>query len=176
MLKPLTVCITKNWKILKEMGISEHLTCLLRNLYVVKKQQLEPDMEHWTDSKLGKECDRVVYCYLAYWIYMQSMLCKVPGWINHKPELRLPGETSKPQIWRWYHPYGKKWRGTEEPLDEGERGEWKSWAQIQHSKAKIMASGPITLWQIDGEKNGNSDRLYFLGPPNHCRWWLQPWN
>ena len=64
--KPLTVWITTNWKILKEMGISEHLTCLLRNLYVVKKQQLEPDMEHWTDSKLGKECDRVVYCYLAY--------------------------------------------------------------------------------------------------------------
>ena len=45
MLKPLTVCITKNWKILKEMGISKHLTCLLRNLYVVKKQQLGLDME-----------------------------------------------------------------------------------------------------------------------------------
>ena len=39
-----------------------------------------------------------------------------------------------------------------------------------------MASGPITSWQIDGENNGNSDRLYFLGLPNHCRWWLQPWN
>ena len=49
MLNPLTVFITKNWKILKEMGISERLTCLLRNLCVVKKQQLEPDMEQWTD-------------------------------------------------------------------------------------------------------------------------------
>ena len=37
-------------------------------------------------------------------------------------------------------------------------------------KTKIMASGPITSWQIDGEKNGNNDRLYFLGLPNHCRW------
>ena len=40
--------------------------------------------------------------------------------------------------------YGRKWR-TKEPLDESERGEWKSWL-----KAKIMASGPITSWEIDG--------------------------
>ena len=41
-------------------------------------------------------------------------------------------------------------------------------------KTKIMASGPITSWQIDGENNGNRDRLYFLGLQNHCRWQLQP--
>ena len=40
---------------------------------------------------------------------------------------------------------------------------------------KIMASSPITSQQIDGKK-GNSVRLYFLGLPNHCEWWLQPWN
>ena len=43
-------------------------------------------------------------------------------------------------------------------------------------KTKIMASGPITSWQIDGETVENSVRLYFLGLQNHCRWWLQPWN
>ena len=37
-------------------------------------------------------------------------------------------------------------------------------------KTKIMASSPITSWQIDGENNGNSDRFYFLGLQNHCRW------
>ena len=41
---------------------------------------------------------------------------------------------------------------------------------------KIMASGPITSWQIDGGNNGNSDRLYFGGLQNNCRLWLQPWN
>ena len=41
----------KLWKILKEMGIPDHLTCLLRNLYVVRKQQLELDMEQQTGSK-----------------------------------------------------------------------------------------------------------------------------
>ena len=50
--KPLTVWITTNWKILKEMGIPDHLTFLLTNLCMqVKKQQLEPDMEQWTGSK-----------------------------------------------------------------------------------------------------------------------------
>ena len=39
-----------------------------------------------------------------------------------------------------------------------------------------MPSGPITSWQIDRRNNGNSDRLYFGGLQNHCRWWLQPWN
>ena len=48
-------------------------------------------------------------------------------------------------------PYGRKWRRTEEPLDESERREWKSWLKIQHSEKKIMAPGSITSWQIDGE-------------------------
>ena len=51
MQKPLTVWITMNWKILKEMGIPDHLTCLLRNHMQVKKQQLELDMEQQTGSK-----------------------------------------------------------------------------------------------------------------------------
>ena len=55
MLKPLTVWITTNGKILKEMGIPDHLTCLLRNVYAgLDKQKLKPDMEQWTGSKLGK--------------------------------------------------------------------------------------------------------------------------
>ena len=50
-------CVDHNklWKILKEMGIPDHLTCLLRICMQVKKQQLELDMKQWTDSKLGKD-------------------------------------------------------------------------------------------------------------------------
>ena len=47
------------------------------------------------------------------------------------------------------HPYGRKWRRTKEPL--GESGGWKSWLKLNIQKTKIMASGPITSWQIDGE-------------------------
>ena len=61
--KPLTVWITANWKILKEMGIPDHLTCLLRICMQVKKQQLELDMEQQTGSKSGKEYIKAVHCH-----------------------------------------------------------------------------------------------------------------
>ena len=50
----------------------------------VKKQQLEPDMEQQTGSKLGREYIKAVYCHPAYLIYMQSASCKIPGWMKHK--------------------------------------------------------------------------------------------
>ena len=100
----------------------------------VKKQQLELDMEQWTGSKLGKEYIKAEYCHPAYLTYMQNTSWKMPDWMKHKLESRLLGENQQPQICRWHHPYGKKWRGTKEPLDESERGEWKSWLKSQHSK------------------------------------------
>ena len=48
----------------------------------------------------------------------------------------------------------------------------KAGLKLNIQKKKIMASGPITSWQIDGEKNASSDRLYFLGLQNHCIWLL----
>ena len=100
----------------------------------VKKQQLEPDMEQQTGSKSRKEYVNAVYCHPAYLTYMQSTSCDMPGWMNHKLESRLLGEITIPQICRWHHPYGRKWRGTKEPLDESERGGWKSWLKTQHSE------------------------------------------
>ena len=61
----------------------------------VKKQQLEPDMEQWAGSKLGKEYMEPVYCHPAYLTYMQSTSCEMPSWVKHKPESRLPGEIQK---------------------------------------------------------------------------------
>ena len=69
--KPLTVWITINWKILKEMGIPDHLTCLLRNLYA-GQEATELDMEQQTGSKSGKKYVKAVYCHPAYLTYMQS--------------------------------------------------------------------------------------------------------
>ena len=60
----------------------------------VKKQQLEPDMEQWTGSKLGKEYVKAVYCHPAYLTSMQSTSSEMLGWMNHKLESRLPGEIS----------------------------------------------------------------------------------
>ena len=44
----------------------------------------------------------------------------------------------------------------------------KAGLKVNIQNTEIMASGPITSWEIDGQKNGNSDRLYFLGLQNHC--------
>ena len=60
----------------------------------VKKEQVEPDMEKQTDSKLGKEYVKAVYYHPAYLTYMQSISCKMPDWRKHKLESRLPGEIS----------------------------------------------------------------------------------
>ena len=89
-------CVDHNklWKIPQEMGIPDHPTCLLRNMYEVKKQQLELGMEQCTVSKLGKEYIKAVYCHSAYLTYTQSTSCKMTGWMNHKLESRLPGEIS----------------------------------------------------------------------------------
>ena len=93
MLMPLTVWITTNCgKFFKRWECL--LTCLLRKLLQVKKQQLEPDMEKWTGSKLGKEYLKAVYCHPVYLTYMKSTSCKMPGWVKHKPESRLLGEIS----------------------------------------------------------------------------------
>ena len=70
--KDFAVWITTNCGKFLEMVISGHLTCLLRNLVQVKKQQLKMDMEQQTGSKLGKEYVKVVYCHSAYLTYMQS--------------------------------------------------------------------------------------------------------
>ena len=60
----------------------------------VKKQQLEMDIEQQTDSKLGKEYVKAVYCHPTYLTYMQSTSCEIPGWMKHKLEKYLLGEIS----------------------------------------------------------------------------------
>ena len=65
-------CVGHNklWKTLKQMGISDHSTCLLRNPFAGKKQQLEPDVEQRTGSKLGKEYIKAVCYHHMYLTYM----------------------------------------------------------------------------------------------------------
>ena len=80
------------------MGIPDHLTCLLRNLYAGQEATVRTRYEQWTGSKLGKEYVKAVYCHPAYLAYMQSTSCEMPGWMNHKMESRLPGEIATSDI------------------------------------------------------------------------------
>ena len=88
---------------------------------LVKKQQLELDMEQQTGSKLGKEYIKAVYCHPAYLTYMQSTSCEMPAWMKHKLESRLRGSISVTSDAQMTPPFGRKQR-SKEPLDESERG------------------------------------------------------
>ena len=90
--KTLTVWITANCKILKEMGIPDHLPASWEICIQVNKQQLELDMEQETGPKSGQEYIKAVFCHPAYLTYMQSASCKMLGWTKHNLESRLPGE------------------------------------------------------------------------------------
>ena len=93
--KPLAVWITTNWKIIKEIGIPDYLTCLLRNLYAGQEASVRTGhgTTDWFQSRKGA-CQGYIYCHPAYLTYMQSTSCKMPGWMKHKLESRLPGEIS----------------------------------------------------------------------------------
>ena len=166
-------CVHHNklWKILKEMGIPDHLICLLRNLYA--GQEATVRIGHGTTDwfQIGKGVRQG--CILSPCLFNFCAEYIMRNGKKHKLESRLPGEIS---ICRWRHPYGRKWRGTKKPLDEGESGEWKSWLKAQHSE---NVDHGIRSHHFMGNRwgnSGNSVRLYFLGLQNHCRWWLQPWN
>ena len=74
-----------------------------------------------------------------------------------------------------HHPYGRKWRGTKEPLDKSERESEKAGLKLNIQKTKIMG---IQFHHSMANRWGNNGKtvadLIFLGSKNHCRWWLQP--
>ena len=110
------------WKILKEMGIPDHLTCLLRNLYAAQEATVRT--RHGTTEWFKIETGVCQVCHPPYLTSMQSVSCKMLGWMNHKLKSRLPGKmATTSDIQMTYHYNDRKQRGTEEPLDEGERGE-----------------------------------------------------
>ena len=74
------------WKNLQELGIPDHLTCLLRNLYAGQEATVRTDIEQQNGSKSGKEDVNVVYCHPAYLTSMQSASCEMSGWMKHKLE------------------------------------------------------------------------------------------
>ena len=175
--KPLTVWITINCgKFWKSWEYQTTWPASWEICMQVRKQQLEPDMEQQTGSKLGKEYIKAVYCHPAYLTYMQSTSWEMLGWRKHKLESRLPGEIS---ITSRYSDDTTLMAESKEELKSllmkvKEEGE-KVGLKLNIQKTKIMASGSITSWQIDGE-TVETVRDILGGLQNHCRWWLKPWN
>ena len=140
----------------------------------VKEQQLELDMEQWTGSKLWKEYIKVVYCHFAYFNLYAGYIMR-NAWLDEAQDgikidsrrninnLRYADDTT--------HMAESKEKLKSLLMKVKEESE-KVGLTLNIQKTKIMASGPVTAWQIDGKKV----RDYFGGLQNHCRWWLQPWN
>ena len=96
-------CVDHNklWKILQEMGIPDHLTCLLRHLYAGQEATVRTRHGTMDWLKLGKEYIKTAYCHHAYLTSMQSTSCEMLDWIKNKLESRLLGEISiTPPLWQ----------------------------------------------------------------------------
>ena len=143
----------------------------------VKKQQLEPGMEQETCSKLGKEYVKAVYCHPAYLTYMPEYIMWNVGLDEAQAGIEIAGRNINNLR---YADNTTLMAESKEELksllmkvkEESEKGGLK----LNIQKTKIMASGPITSWEIDGETMETVTDLFGGGLQNHCRWWLQPWN
>ena len=111
-------------------------------------------MEQWTGSKLRKEYVKAVYGHPAYLISMHITSCKMPGWMKHKLESKLQGEISITSDMQMTLLLLKV-------KEESEKVDLK----LNIQKTKIVASGPITSWEIDGETVETVSDFIFWGAP-----------
>ena len=84
----------KLWKILKEMGLPDHLTCLLRNLYADQEAAVRTGHERTDCFQIGKGVHQGCILSPCLFNLIQSTSCEMPGWMKHKLETRFPGEIS----------------------------------------------------------------------------------
>ena len=146
-------CVAHNklWKILQEMGIPYHLTCLLRNLYAGQEATVKNRYGTTDRFKLGKKYVKAVYCHPAYLTCMQNTSCKMLGWMKHKLESRLLGENINNLRYAddtTLMPESKELKNLLMKVKEGSE---KVSLKFNIQKTKIMVFGPNSSWQIDGE-------------------------
>ena len=89
-------CVDHNrlWKILKQMGIPEYLTCHLRSVCRSRSNSYNQTRNNGLVPNWERSTSKAVYYHLAYFTYMQSVSCEMPSWMKHKLESRLLGEIS----------------------------------------------------------------------------------
>ena len=150
-------------KILTEMGIPHQLTCLLRNPYT-GQESTEPDMGQQTGSELEKKYIKAVYCHPAYLTYMQSTSCKTLGCMK----LKTAGRNIKHL--RYADDTTLMAESKEELQSLLKQESEKVGLKLNIQKTNITAFQSHHFMAYRWGNNGNSDRLYFLGLQNHCRW------
>ena len=166
----------KLWKILKEMGIPDHLTCLLRNLYA--DQEVTVRTEHGTTDWFQIRKGVHQGCILSPCLF--NLYAEYIMWNAGLDEAQAGIKTARRNIKNFRYSDDTTLRvESKEELksllmkvkEENEKVGFK----LNIQKMKIMASGLITSWQIDRETMETVTEL-FGGLQNHCRSWLQTWN
>ena len=171
-------CVDHNqlWKILKEMGIPDHLTCLLKNLYADQEATVRTGQgtTDWLQIRKGVHQGCIFspclfnlyaeYIMRNAWLDEAQAIIKIVG--RNINNLRCADDTTL---------MAESEEELKSLLMKVKEESEKVGLKLNIQKAKIMASGPITSCQIWGN-SGNSGWLYFSGLQNHCTWWLQPWN
>ena len=149
---------SKLWKILQDMGITSHLICLLRDLYAGQEATFRTRNRTTDWFQIGKEVHQgciLSPCLLHF--YAECIMGNV-GLEEAQAGIKSAGRNIN------NHPYGRKWRRTKEPLDESERGEWKSWLKTQHSENWDHSIWSHHFMANRWGNNGNSDRLFSWAP------------
>ena len=153
-------CVDYNklWKILKEMGIPDHLTCLWRNLYAGQEVTVRTGHETTDWFQIGKGCILSPCLFNLY----QSTSCEMPGWMKQKLESRLPREISIISDMQMTPPIWQKAKKIKSLLMKVKEESKKVGLKLKIQRTKIMASSPITSWQIDGETMETMTDYIFL--------------
>ena len=168
--KPLTVDHNKLWKVLKEMGTADCLTCLLRNLYA--GQEITVRTGHGTTGwfQIGKGVHQGCILSLCLFILYAEYIMRNAGLEEAQAGIKTAGRNINNLR---YADDTILVAESEEELKsllmkENEESE-KFGLKLNIQKAKIMVSGPITSWQIDRETMETVKDFIFWAP-NHCRW------
>ena len=139
-------------------------------------KKLELDMEQQIGFKLGKDYVKAVYCHPALFNLYAEYIMWNAGLDKTQAGIKIArGNINNLRYEDDITLMAKKQR-IKELLDGSERRMKKFGLKLDIQKTKIMASSPITSWQIDGETMETGIDFYFGGLQNHCRRWLQPWN
>uniref|UniRef100_A0A8C0A8K0 RNA-directed DNA polymerase n=1 Tax=Bos mutus grunniens TaxID=30521 RepID=A0A8C0A8K0_BOSMU len=150
--KPLTVWITINWKILKEMGIQDHLTCLLRNLYAGQEATVRTGHETTDWFQIGKGVHQGCILSPCLFNFYAEYIMRNAGLEEAQAEIKIAGKNINNLR---YADDTSLMAESEEELKSllmkvKEETE-KVGLKLNIQKTKIMASGPITSWELDGE-------------------------
>ena len=119
-------------------------------------------MEQWTGS-MEKEYIKAVYCHPAYLTYMQSTSCKMPGWMKHKLRSRFWENINNLTYADDTTLMAESKEGLKSLLMKVKEESVKAGLKLNIQTTKIMASSPITAWQIDGETMETVTDFIFLG-------------